>query len=84
MELRYSAQCGTSWARTWGARIGDRIEMTVSGRSGGAQSADIKNAVDTDSFVYTPMAVTRPGTVVRACFRPETGGRKECFEGRVS
>jgi len=82
VEVRYSKECGTSWARTWGGRVGDRIEMTVDGR---VRSAEVKNAFDADAFVYTPMAVTRPGTLVRACFRPAAKGgegkkqREECF-----
>lgn len=76
LELRYSKECGTSWARTWGGRIGDRIEMSADGRVRGAEVAD---RADADGFVYTPMAVTRPGTVVRACLRPASGGGEECF-----
>jgi hypothetical protein len=83
LELRYSRECGTSWARTWGTRIGDRIELTVRDRGREVRAAEIEDAADADSFVYTPMAVTRPGTVVHACLRPETGGREECLDGRV-
>ncbi|MDX3314930.1 helix-turn-helix domain-containing protein [Streptomyces sp. NPDC054884] len=83
LELRYSEECGTSWARMWGTRIGDRIELTVGDHSGRIRDAEVENDVDADSYVYTPMAVTSPGTVVRACFRPAAGGKRECFEGRV-
>jgi hypothetical protein len=88
MELRHSRVCGTTWARTWGGRIGDRIEMSVPGRPGAAHGAEVGNAVDAESYVYTLMAVTGPGTVVRACFQPAAKagaapGAKECFEGRV-
>lgn len=86
MELRYSAECGTSWARMWGTRIGDRVEMTVGGRDvrgGWVRSAEVEDDVDAAAYVYTPMAVTRPGTLVEACFRPAAGGKRECFEGRV-
>ncbi|MFD4880319.1 helix-turn-helix domain-containing protein [Streptomyces sp. NPDC058420] len=83
MELRHSRECGTTWARTWGGRIGDRIEMSVPGRAGAVHGAQVGNAVDAESYVYTLMAVTRPGTVVRACFQPAGGGKRECFDGRV-
>lgn len=88
MELRHSRECGTTWARTWGGRIGDRIEMTVPGRTEAAHAAQVGNAMDAESYVYTLMAATGPGTVVRACFQPAAKagaapGRKECFDGRV-
>ena len=83
MELRHSRECGTTWARTWGGRIGDRIELSVPGRAGATHGAEVGNAVDAESYVYTLMAATAPGTVVRACFQPSTGGKRECFEGRV-
>jgi hypothetical protein len=83
MELRHSPECGTSWARMWGTRIGDRLEMTAGGRGGRVRGAEVEDAADADAYVYTPMAETRPGTLVRACFRPAAGGAGECFEGRV-
>ncbi|MFJ9374280.1 helix-turn-helix domain-containing protein [Streptomyces sp. NPDC101455] len=83
MELRHSRECGTTWARTWGGKIGDRIEMSVPGRAGAVHGAEVGNAVDAESYVYTLMAVTGPGTVVRACFQPATGGKRECFDGAV-
>ncbi|GAA3820541.1 hypothetical protein GCM10022403_062450 [Streptomyces coacervatus] len=84
LELRYSRECGTSWARMWGTRIGDRLELKAAGRVRGAV---VENEVDADNFVYTPMTVTRSGTVVRTCFRPAAedkgkGGKEpeeECF-----
>ncbi|MFF3910792.1 DUF2690 domain-containing protein [Streptomyces sp. NPDC001848] len=81
MELRYSVGCGASWARMWGAHIGDRIEVTTEGRT---QSARVKDTDDAQLYVYTPMTATRAGTAVRACFRPAQGGQPECFEGRVT
>ncbi|RPF35383.1 XRE family transcriptional regulator [Streptomyces sp. TLI_185] len=77
LEVRYSKVCGTSWARMWGTRVGDRLELTADGR---ARRAEVENAVDADNFVYTPMTVTRPGTVLRTCFRPAEGGKEECFD----
>jgi hypothetical protein len=92
LELRYSRECGTSWARMWGTRVGDRLEVTARGddsddgdeaRDGRVRSAEIQDGVDADSYVYTPMTAARPGTVVRACFLPVTGGGRECFGGSV-
>ena len=87
-ELRHSGECGTTWARTWGGRTGGRIEMTVPGRAGAAHGAEVGNAVTAESYVYTPMAATAPGTVVRACFQPAgagaAAGKKECFDGHVT
>nr|WP_281176179.1 DUF2690 domain-containing protein [Streptomyces hokutonensis] len=87
VELRHSKICGTTWARMWGGRIGDRIEFVVPGRAGSGHAAEVGNAVEADTYVYTMMAVTAPGTAVRACFLPAgaTGtGKRECFDGRVT
>ena len=83
LELRYSKRCGASWARMWSTRIGDRLEITVAGRSGDVRSAEIKTAADANAYIFTPMTATRPGSAVRACFRPASGGKRECFEARV-
>ncbi|MFC8241191.1 helix-turn-helix domain-containing protein [Streptomyces chartreusis] len=93
LELRYSQECGTSWARMWGTRIGDRLEMSATGgagdssgngrRNGRVRSVEIQNGVDADSYVYTPMTAADPGSVVRACFDPVAGG-EECFDSRVA
>ncbi|KMS68033.1 hypothetical protein ACM01_40525 [Streptomyces viridochromogenes] len=95
VELRYSVECGTSWARMWATHIGDRIEMTAGSRDrrdapesrkdreGRVRSAEVQDDIDADAYVYTPMTAARPGAVVRACFRPATGGEGECFNSRV-
>lgn len=92
MELRHSKECGASWARMWGTRTGDRIELTVvgrdglggrDGRDGRPHSATVEDDMDAESYVYTPMATARSGTVVRACFQPAAGNKRECFDGRV-
>ncbi|MEU9954373.1 DUF2690 domain-containing protein [Streptomyces sp. NPDC050982] len=80
LELRHSRTCGTSWARMWGTRIGDRLEVTADGRP---RSAEVEDEADAAAYVYTPMTTTRSGSVVRACFRPAPDGREECFESRV-
>ncbi|XUL88864.1 helix-turn-helix domain-containing protein [Streptomyces galilaeus] len=86
VELRHSKICGTTWARMWGGRIGDRIEFVVPGRAGSGHAAEVGNAVEADTYVYTMMAVTAPGTAVRACFLPAgtDTGKRECFDGRVT
>jgi transcriptional regulator with XRE-family HTH domain len=76
VEVRYSKECGTSWARMWDTRVGDRLELTAGGR---ARGAEVANDVDADNFVYTPMTVTRLGTVLRTCFRPAADSKAECF-----
>lgn len=92
MELRYSEECGASWARMWGTRVGDRIEMTArsrdrrddrDSRDGRVRSAEVQDGIDAGAYVYTPMTEARPGAVVRACFRPAAGGEGECFDSRV-
>ncbi|GHH20490.1 helix-turn-helix domain-containing protein [Streptomyces lanatus] len=83
LELRYSPECGTSWARMWATRIGDRLEMSAAG-GGHVRDAEVQSAVDAANYVYTPMTATRPGAVVRACFHPAAGGGEECFHSRVT
>jgi hypothetical protein len=93
VELRYSEECGASWARMWATRVGDRIEVTTrsrdrrddrDSRDGRVRSAEVQDDIDADAYVYTPMTQARPGAVVRACFRPAAGGRGECFDSRVA
>ncbi|MGB9999355.1 DUF2690 domain-containing protein [Streptomyces pseudogriseolus] len=81
LELRHSPRCGTSWARMWATEIGDRIELVVPGPP---RSAEVTDALDARAYLYTPMAVTSPGAVVRACFHPSAAGTDpECFEATV-
>ncbi|CCK28348.1 hypothetical protein BN159_3969 [Streptomyces davaonensis JCM 4913] len=82
VALRYNEACGTSWARMWGTRVGDRLEVSAGG-GGRTQSTRIKDAIDAESYVYTPMTATRPGATVRACFRP-TEGRRECVDAHAT
>lgn len=79
VQLRYSAACGTSWARMWGARIGDRVEVTAGAAGGPGHAAQVGDRAEADTYVHTVMSVTHPGTVVRACFLPAAGGARECF-----
>ncbi|MBJ6644600.1 MULTISPECIES: XRE family transcriptional regulator [unclassified Streptomyces] len=81
LELRHSARCGASWARMWATEVGDRIELVAPGPP---RSAEVTDALDARAYLYTPMAETAPGTVVRACFHPAAAERgRECFEARV-
>lgn len=80
MELRYQPECEAGWARMWHTRIGDRLAVTAGGAT---RSAEVRDSVDAESYVYTPMTAAAPGAVLRACLRPAKGGRTECFAGRV-
>ncbi|MEU0523146.1 helix-turn-helix domain-containing protein [Streptomyces niveus] len=81
VELRYSEKCGATWARVWGARIGDLVEVTAAGPT---RDVRIKDTADTETYVYTPMTAASPGGTVRACFRPTAAdGERECVEARV-
>ncbi|MFD3734762.1 DUF2690 domain-containing protein [Streptomyces sp. NPDC058632] len=80
LQVRYSSECGTSRGRVRGTRVGDRIGPTAAGPT---RSAEIADALDAKAYVYTPMTRTRPGTVVRACFRSAADPERECFEATV-
>ncbi|MEU9994162.1 DUF2690 domain-containing protein [Streptomyces sp. NPDC050848] len=81
VELRYSEKCGASWARVWGAAIGDRVEVTAGGPS---RDVRIENSADAETYVYTAMTAAHPGSTVRSCFRPaQPDGERECVEARV-
>ncbi|WP_210593761.1 XRE family transcriptional regulator [Streptomyces sp. GESEQ-35] len=81
VELRHSEKCGASWARVWGARIGDRVEVTAGGPT---HDVSIEDSADTETYVYTEMTAAHPGSTVRACFRPASAdGERECVEARV-
>ncbi|MFG2554475.1 DUF2690 domain-containing protein [Streptomyces sp. NPDC048581] len=81
VELRHSKKCGASWARTWATEIGDRLDVTAGGPTHGVH---IRNKDDAATFIYTEMTEVRPGSTVRACFRPASAdGERECFEARV-
>ncbi|WP_086564791.1 helix-turn-helix domain-containing protein [Streptomyces africanus] len=83
LELRYSATCEAGWARMWSTRIGDRLELNRTDGVRRPHTAEITDGIAAQSYVYTPMTEARPGTTVRACFRPVTGGSRECFDARV-
>ncbi|MFD3626750.1 helix-turn-helix domain-containing protein [Streptomyces sp. DSM 116494] len=81
VELRHSRKCGAGWARAWGTRVGDRMEVTA---GGAAHAVRVRREADTRTYVYTAMAAARPGSTVRVCFRPASAAaERECFEARV-
>ncbi|GAA2424699.1 helix-turn-helix domain-containing protein [Streptomyces coeruleofuscus] len=83
LELRYSEKCEAGWARMWSTRIGDRLELNRAGAGRRPHAAEVTDDIAAQSYVYTPMTESRPGTTVRACFRPAAGGNRECFDARV-
>ncbi|MDQ1017266.1 helix-turn-helix domain-containing protein [Streptomyces afghaniensis] len=83
LELRYSDKCEAGWARMWSTRIGDRLELNRTDGGRRPHIAEITDGIAAQSYVYTPMTEARPGTTVRACFRPVTGGSRECFDAVV-
>ncbi|MBU6532866.1 DUF2690 domain-containing protein [Streptomyces sp. NPDC057245] len=81
VELRYSEKCGASWARAWGTRVGDRLEVTAGGPT---YEVRVGNKADTQTYVYTAMVTAGPGSTIRACFRPAPANtERECFTSRV-
>ncbi len=79
VAVRYSKACETSWGRMWGTRVGDRLEVDAGGPT---RIRRIKDTIDAESYVYTPMTATSPGATVQACFHPATG-RQECVDART-
>lgn len=80
IQIRYSEECGASWARMWGAVVGDRVETRTGGRHGSFHDARVATPKEADTYVHTLMSVVGPGTSVQACFTPATGGGHECFK----
>ncbi|MFI6441784.1 helix-turn-helix domain-containing protein [Streptomyces sp. NPDC050759] len=80
VQIRYSQECGTIWARMWGAVVKDRVEMRVGGRHGFLHSARVTTRKEADAYVHTLMSVVGPATPVQACFSPAAGGEQECFK----
>ncbi|MEU9379577.1 DUF2690 domain-containing protein [Streptomyces sp. NPDC048279] len=83
IQIRYSPQCGTGWARMWGAALDDRVEMRAGGRDGALRYARVTSRGEADTYVHTRMSVVSPATSVEACFSPAAGGGKECVETRL-
>ncbi|MFL5993751.1 MAG: helix-turn-helix domain-containing protein [Streptomyces sp.] len=81
IQIRYSQECGTVWARMWGAVVKDRVEMRAGGRHGSLHSAQVTTRKQADTYVHTLMSVASLGTPVQACFSPAAGGERECFGG---
>ncbi|MFJ5271127.1 DUF2690 domain-containing protein [Streptomyces sp. NPDC088358] len=83
IQIRFSQECGTIWARMWGAVVDDRVEMRVGGRDGSLRGARVTSGNEADTYIHTTMSVVSPGTSVQACFSPAAGGGNECFEART-
>ncbi|MFE5139951.1 DUF2690 domain-containing protein [Streptomyces fagopyri] len=83
IQVRYSLECGTSWARMWGADVDDRVEIRASGRDDSVRAAQVTSRGEADTYVRTSMSVVSPGMSVKACFSSAAGGGKECFETRT-
>jgi len=75
IQIRYSRECGASWARMWGAVVGDRVEITTGGSH---HSAQVRSRKEADTYVHTLMSVVGSPTSVQACFSPAGGGAQEC------
>ncbi|MFF4035115.1 helix-turn-helix domain-containing protein [Streptomyces sviceus] len=82
IQIRYSQECGTMWARMWGAVMKDRVEIRVGGRHASLHTAQVTTRKEADTYVHTLMSVVGPGTSVHVCFSPATGGDKECVKAR--
>ncbi|MEU6539666.1 DUF2690 domain-containing protein [Streptomyces sp. NPDC047000] len=79
VQIRYSEECGTSWARMWGAVVDDSVEIRAVGRTGSLHGARVTSRDEADTYVHTLMSVVSPGMSLQACFSPAAGGGKECF-----
>ncbi|KUM68987.1 helix-turn-helix domain-containing protein [Streptomyces griseorubiginosus] len=84
IQIRYSRPCGTSWARMWGAAVGDRVEITTDGRHASHHGARVTTPSQADTYVHTLMSPISPGTTVRACFSAASGDEKECVTARYA
>lgn len=78
IQIRYSRPCGTSWARMWGAAVGDRVEFTTTGSHGSHHSAEVTTPRQADTYVHTLMSAISSGATVRACYSAGARGGKEC------
>ncbi|MFF9164235.1 DUF2690 domain-containing protein [Streptomyces longwoodensis] len=79
VQIRYNPVCGASWARMWGAALGDRVEFRAGGTDGRLHGARVTNRTEADTYVHTLMSVVDLRTSLQACFVPAAGGPKECF-----
>ncbi|MBO0652998.1 helix-turn-helix domain-containing protein [Streptomyces triculaminicus] len=77
LEIRYSKDCGTVWARGTNLRLGDRIELAVPGADDKGATAATQR--DTEQYLATAMTVVKDLHTPRVCLRPAAGGAPECF-----
>ena len=77
MEIRYSSQCQSAWARFWNTHIGDTL--TLSGPGQPAQAVRITDPRQEDAFTYTPLVfVAGSGSALKACIKSGSGA-PDCF-----
>ncbi|MEU3548412.1 helix-turn-helix domain-containing protein [Streptomyces longwoodensis] len=79
IQIRYNPACGASWARMWGAAMGDQVEFRAGGTPRQVHGARVTNRAEADTYVHTLMSVVDLRTSLQACFIPAAGGPKECF-----
>ncbi|MFE4870399.1 helix-turn-helix domain-containing protein [Streptomyces sp. NPDC056682] len=65
VDIRYSDRCGAVWARLGKSRPGDRIQVIIADSR--PKTTRVRDQLDADGYVYTPMAAAGPGTAIRAC-----------------
>jgi hypothetical protein len=76
LSFSFSARCDTAWALMWNTRVGDVLQVSLSG--GAPQRVKVADAFDADAPLFTPMIDGRNLAGLQACLTP-AGGRMECF-----
>ena len=74
--IRRSRVCGTVWGRMWGMRVGDAVEIAVTGHR--PRRVVALDEEDAQNYLATRMVVFRDLDDVRVCFLPAHGDR-QCF-----
>lgn len=80
LDLRYAKACHAGWARVYGQRPGDRIAVSVPGKS--PQSLYIRDDADAHDRRPTPMLGTRDPQALRVCFTPVETGEQQCHRAK--
>lgn len=89
LEIRYSSECAAGWVRLGASRVGDRAQVTVvdgPARTSRAESVRTRDRFDAEGYTASPMLPARPGTTLRACYRPAGAAASAnlCITGRVA
>ncbi|GHH84675.1 hypothetical protein GCM10018793_49750 [Streptomyces sulfonofaciens] len=77
LSFSFSARCHTAWALVWDTHVGDVLEVSVPDRR--PERVKVADALETEEPLSTPMVDGSSLTGLRACFKPASGGRTECF-----